>query len=279
MELNPTNLGPKRSFTVAEDVFWAELCEMQCAARVAEVVTLEEVLKASGGKIAAAVKDAAAIRCGHSTATSITNYLRSPVIAKRPKLVRKSTKAAAAEAAKKAAEAEALALLEKTKRLAAECEAMDQGALTEALAKAAESGDPLRERWHAQSLLHASDLRAARFGEMSSARQAAAAETAAADAAVAAAAVKTTAASKAAAVGHKAAAKAAAAANERRALGVRTLSKKPDLPKEPGGGERLMGGEDLSMGAVFGVGPGSAPTRQRRRGCWRASPRAAARPS
>ena len=82
MELNPTNLGPKRSFTVAEDVFWAELCEMQCAARVAEVVTLNEVPMASCRKVMAVVKNAAAIRYGHCTATSITNYLRSPLFAK-----------------------------------------------------------------------------------------------------------------------------------------------------------------------------------------------------
>ena len=69
---------------------------------------------------------------------------------------------------------------------------------------------------------------------MPSTREAAATETAAVDAAVAA--------------------KAAAAANERRALDVRTPSKKPDMPKEPGGGAGLMDGEDFSGGAVFGVG-------------------------
>ena len=61
------------------------------------------------------------------------------------------------------------------------------------------------------------------------------------------------AASKAAAA-HEAAAKGAAAANERRALDVRTLSKKNDLLKEPGGGAGFMDGEDFSWGAVFGVG-------------------------
>jgi hypothetical protein len=158
MELNPTNLGQKRSFTVPEAVLWAELCGPQCAARVAEVVALEVVLNSSCGKITAVAKDAAAIRYGHSTATFIANYLRSPVFVKRPKLFRKSTKAAAAEAAKVATEAEAL--LEKTKRLAAEFEALDQGALTEALANAAEPGDRLRERWHAHNLLLLLDLRA-----------------------------------------------------------------------------------------------------------------------
>ena len=87
--------------------------------------------------------------------------------------------------------------------------------------------------------------------------EAVAAETAATNAAVAAAATaaaaEAAAASKAAAA-HEAAAKAAAAANERRALDVRTLSKKNDLPKEPGGGAGFMDGEDFSWGAVFGVG-------------------------
>ena len=73
---------------------------------------------------------------------------------KRPKLVRKNTKAAAeaAEIATKA-EAEAAACMEETKRLAAEYEAMGGGAGTEALAQAAELGDLLRERWSAHTLL------------------------------------------------------------------------------------------------------------------------------
>ena len=45
---------------------------------------------------------------------------------------------------------------------------------------------------------------------------------------------------------HEAAAKAAAAANERRALDVRTPSKKNGLPKESGGDAGLMDGEDFS---------------------------------
>ena len=90
-----------------------------------------------------------------------------------------------------------------------------------------------------------------------SVREVVAAEMAATNAAVAAAATaaaaEAAAASKAAAA-HEAAAKAAAAANERRALDVRTPSKKPDLPKEPGGGAGFMDGEGFSGGAVFGVG-------------------------
>ena len=55
--------------------------------------------------------------------------------------------AGAAEVAAEAeAAANAMALMEETKRQAAEYEAMGGGAGTEALAQAAEPGDPLRER-------------------------------------------------------------------------------------------------------------------------------------
>ena len=66
-------------------------------------------------------------------------------------------------------------------------------------------------------------------------------------AAATAAAAEAAAASKAAAT-HEDNAKAAAVANERRALEVRTPSKKPDLPKKNGGGTGLMDGEDFSGG-------------------------------
>jgi hypothetical protein len=193
-------------------------------AQVAEVVSLGVVSK-DDLKMTAVAKEVGAIRYTHYTATSIANYLLSDVFGKRPKLVRKNTKAAAAEAAEIAAEAEAAACMEETKRLAAECEAMGGGAGTEALAQAAEPGDLLRERWSAQTLLRESDRRAARFEELMSVHEAVAAEMAATNAAVAAAATaaaaEAAAASKAAAA-HEAAAKAAAAANERRALDVRT---------------------------------------------------------
>jgi len=61
------------------------------------MVSLEKMLKASCGKFAAVASDATAIRYGQSVATSIKNYLRSPVLRKRPKIARKNTKAAAAE--------------------------------------------------------------------------------------------------------------------------------------------------------------------------------------
>jgi hypothetical protein len=56
----------------------------------------------------------------------------------------------AAEAAVTATEAIAVADLEEAKGLAAEFEAMCDGALTMALAQEAEPGDPLRECWLAR---------------------------------------------------------------------------------------------------------------------------------
>ena len=79
-------------------------------------------------------------------ATSIIYSLCSPVFGNRPKLVCKYIKAAAAESAAEATKADAMALMEETKRQAAEYEAMGGGAGTEVLAQAAEPGDPLRER-------------------------------------------------------------------------------------------------------------------------------------
>ena len=71
---------------------------------------------------------------------------------------------------------------------------------------------------------------------------------------------------------------AAAAANERRALDVRVLLNKPNLPREPGGSGGPMDGEDFSGGRCLEWGPGSASSRRRRLGCCRTSPRAAAGP-
>ena len=47
MELSSTNLGPMRSFTVAETVLWTCLLGPQLAAQVAERVKPEDTLKAS----------------------------------------------------------------------------------------------------------------------------------------------------------------------------------------------------------------------------------------
>jgi hypothetical protein len=275
------DLGPKPLFSVAESVLLTARFGPRFCAQVAEGVSLGVVSK-NYSKMTAVAKDVSATRYTHYTATSIANYLRSPVFGKHPKLVRKNTKAAAVEAAEIAAEAEGTACMEETKRLAAEYEAMGGGAGTEALAQAAELGDLLRERWSAHTLLRESDRRAARFGELMSVREAVATEMAATNAAVAAAATaaaaEAAAASKAAAA-HEAAAKAAAAANERRALDVRTLSKKMTCRKSPAAARDSWTARTFPGVRCLEWGPGSAPSRRRRLGYCRASPRAAARPS
>ena len=83
-ELKSINLGPKRTFTVAESILWTELCGVRFAAEVAATVSLEEVTKGLS-KLAGVAKDAAAIRYGNCTTNSIKNYLNSPVFRKRPR--------------------------------------------------------------------------------------------------------------------------------------------------------------------------------------------------
>ena len=78
------------------------------AAQVAAVVSLAEA-PANHGKAAAVVKEIIAIKYGKTTGHSIKNFLESPFAGKHPKLMRKGTKAAAAEAAVTAAEAIAVA--------------------------------------------------------------------------------------------------------------------------------------------------------------------------
>jgi hypothetical protein len=87
-------------------------------------------------KLAAVTKGAAAIPSSKSTATFIANYLRSAVLGKCPQLIRKGTKAAAAEAAATATEAIAAVDWEETKPLAAELVVLSGGALTAEEAKA-----------------------------------------------------------------------------------------------------------------------------------------------
>jgi hypothetical protein len=86
-------------------------------------------------------KEAMAIMPGNRTSFSITNLLEAPFAGKHPKLIKRGTKAAAAEAAVTAAEAIAVADLEEAKRLAAEFKAMGGVALTMALAQEAEPGE------------------------------------------------------------------------------------------------------------------------------------------
>ena len=87
-ELESINLGPKRTFTVAESILWTGLCGLQFTAEVAATVSLEEVTRGPS-RLAAVAKDAAAIRYGNCTTNSIKNYLSSPVFRKLPRLVRK----------------------------------------------------------------------------------------------------------------------------------------------------------------------------------------------
>ena len=44
-ELKSINLGPKRTFTVAESILWTELCGVQFATEVAATASMEEVPK------------------------------------------------------------------------------------------------------------------------------------------------------------------------------------------------------------------------------------------
>jgi hypothetical protein len=92
-------------------------------------------------------KEVMAIMPGNRTGISIEKFLEAPFASKHPNLIKKGTKAAAAEAAVTAAEAIAVAGLEEAKRLAAQFEALGGGAFTMALAQKAEPGDPLRRCW------------------------------------------------------------------------------------------------------------------------------------
>jgi dihydropteroate synthase len=69
-------------------------------------------------------KEVMAIKFGNTTGHSIKKFLELPFAGKHPKLILKSAKAAAAEAAVTAAEAIAVVDLEETNRLAAEFEAL-----------------------------------------------------------------------------------------------------------------------------------------------------------
>jgi hypothetical protein len=92
---------------VGECALWARLTGPQFAAQVSAVA-----------------KEVRAIMHGNGSGLSITKFLESPFAGKHPKLIKKGTKAAAAEAAVKPAEAITVADLEEAKRLAAEFEAM-----------------------------------------------------------------------------------------------------------------------------------------------------------
>jgi hypothetical protein len=157
--LNTVDFGPKRPFSVGECALWARLTGLRFAAQVAALVSLVEA-PASHCKATTVAKKATAIIPGNMTSLSIEKFLEAPVAGKHPKLIKKSTKAAAAEAAVTAAETIAVADLEKVEHLAAVFEArMGGGALTMALAQDAEPEDPLRECWLAHERLRVSEAR------------------------------------------------------------------------------------------------------------------------
>jgi hypothetical protein len=132
-------------------------------------------------------KEVMAIIPGNRTDLSTKKLLEAPFAGKHPELIKKGTKAVAAEAAVPAAEVIAVADFEEAKRLAAEFEAMGGGALTMALAQEAEPGDPLRECWLSHERLRVSKARSISRAEILTARTDAAAEVAEVAAAEAAA--------------------------------------------------------------------------------------------
>jgi hypothetical protein len=135
-------LGFKRPFSVGECTLWARLNGPQFSAQVAAVASLVEA-PANHCKASTVAKEVMAIMFDNKTGLSIEKFLKSPFAGKHPKLIKTGTKAAAVEAAALAAEAIAVADLEDAKRLAAQFEALDGGALTMALAQEAEPGGPL----------------------------------------------------------------------------------------------------------------------------------------
>jgi hypothetical protein len=198
-------------------------------------------------------KEVMAIMSGNRTGLSITKLHEAPFAGKHPKLIKKGTKAAAAEVAVTAAEAIAVADLGEAKRLAAEFEAMGGGALTMALAQEAEPGNPLRECWLARERLRVPEARSISHAEILTARTDAAekaAEVAAAEAAAAEAAAAEAAAAVEAAAAAEAAAKAAAEAPSARAALAAELPKSLTAARAawPRTLRRSLGGPCLEWG-------------------------------
>jgi hypothetical protein len=133
-----------------------------------------------------------------------------------------------------AAKVIAVADSEETNRLAAEFEVLGGGALTMALAREAEPGDPLRECWLAHERLHVPEARSINCAEILTARTDTATE--AADVT----AVEVTVAEASATVEAPSAAEVAAAAGGATKAAANALCARaalePELPKEPGGG-------------------------------------------
>ena len=140
-------MGGKRAFTVAEALVLEAMLGPRFAATVAEAVCLEPLPKnRPDGKISKVAKEAEAIRFDRTTSISITNFLKSPVFAGQPKLVRKGTAAAVAEmAATVLTEHEAARRVDPEMAAAVFEKALELGPPAEGRAKRAAAGDPLRE--------------------------------------------------------------------------------------------------------------------------------------
>jgi hypothetical protein len=251
--LNTVDLGPKRPFSGGECELWVRLTGQQFAAQVAAAVGLVEA-PANHGKATAVAKEVMAIILGNRTGLSIDKFLEALFAGKHPKLIKKGTKSAAAEAAVTAAEAIAVADLEEAKRLAAEFEALGGGALTMAIAQEAEPGDHLRENWLAHERLRVSEARSINLAKILTARTNVAAEAAEVTTAEAAAAKAT--AGEAAAAVESAAAAGGAAKSAADAPGAEAALA-PELPKEPGGdaGGMAEGAEETPGGSCLVWGP------------------------
>ena len=159
--------GGKRGISVAEAICLEGLCGPQYAGHIAAAVLLEPgSARQLYGNMYNVAKEAKAIRFSHITAISIRKYLCSPMLGKRPKLVRIGSAAALAEASMAAAVEQAAARLADLERKAAFFDAAVVGdPLALGRAMAAPSGDPVREGMIARNLLDESAIRQQRFAE------------------------------------------------------------------------------------------------------------------
>ena len=92
------DVGGKRGLSVAEAICLEELCGPKYAAQIAVAALLEPgCTRQLHWNMCILAKEAKAIRFSHITAISITKFLCSPMLGKRPKLVRIGSAAALAE--------------------------------------------------------------------------------------------------------------------------------------------------------------------------------------
>ena len=137
--------GGKRGLSVAEAICLEKLFGPKYAAKIASAVLLEPgCARQLHGNMCILAKEAKAINFFHSTAISIKKYLCSPMLGKRPNLVRIGSAAALAEASMAAAVEQAAARLADLERKAALFDAAVVGdPLALGRAMAAPSGNPV----------------------------------------------------------------------------------------------------------------------------------------